>query len=323
MDRLRALQVFSEVAKTGSFVKASTRLHISKATVTKHVAWLEETLGAQLLQRTSRQVALTEAGWRLLGGAREMLERYEAIEADLRDSVRLPRGLIRIGSPPSFGAWHLVRLLAQFNVRYPDIEVNVFHDDGRSDLIAEALDLSIRILPTIADASYVAQSLMKAPQVLVASPEYFRTHPRPKIPADLSRHNCLVHTIKSAGNVWRFLGHPTIEVKVRGSICSNMGDALKNAALVGLGISVHPYYMVATELAQGQLVEVLPAFTPEPTEIHVVFSTRRNMPARVRHLLEFLKEWARQPPEWSIAAGKPTPAPRAKRNGSGNPSREG
>lgn len=300
MDRLRCLQVFSEVARCGSFVRAAMQLSLSKATVTKHVAALEATMGAQLLKRSSKQVALTEAGARVLESARELLERYEAIETEVRDAVHLPRGAIRVGTPPSFGAYHLMRLVAEFTRRYPDIVVTVVHDDGRSDLVAEALDLSIRIAPSLQDASYVAQSLLVSPQVVVAAPAYLRVHGRPAKAAELVRHNCLVHTVKSGSGVWRFEGDPPQEIRVRGTVRSNLGDALKQAALLGTGISVHPYYMVSDELRAGTLEALLPGEVPEAMDINVVFSTRRNMPVRVRHLLEFLKEWARDPPDWAL-----------------------
>ncbi len=303
MDRLRCLQIFSEVARCGSFVRAATQLSLSKATITKHVAALEATMGAQLLKRSSKQVALTEAGARVLESGRDLLERYDAIEAEVRDAVHLPRGAIRVGTPPSFGACHLVGLVAEFTRRYPDIAVTLVYDDGRSDLVGEALDLSIRIAPSLQDASYVAQSLMKSAQVVVAAPSYLRRYGRPAVPTDLARHNCLVHTVKSEASVWRFQGDPPCEVRVRGSVRSNFGDALKQAALLGEGISVHPYYMVSEELKAGLLEALLPGKEPEAMDINVVFSTRRNMPIRVRHLLEFLKEWARHPPEWARASG--------------------
>jgi DNA-binding transcriptional LysR family regulator len=204
MDRLRCLQVFSEVARCGSFLRAATQLSLSRATITKHVAWLEASMGAQLLKRTSKQVALTEAGARVLASGRELLERYDAIESEVRDAVHLPRGAIRVGTPPSFGAYHLMRLMAEFTRRYPDIEVTVVHDDGRSDLVAEALDLSIRIAASLEDASYVAQPLLVSPQVVVAAPSYLRAHGRPAKATDLVHHNCLVHTVKSGAGVWRF-----------------------------------------------------------------------------------------------------------------------
>lgn len=299
MDRLRSLQIFTEVARCGSFSRAAMQLSLSNATITKQIAALEINMGAQLLKRSSRQVALTEAGARVLASARELLERYEAMEGEVRDAVNLPRGAIRVGTPPSFGTHHLMRMVAEFTTRYPDIEVTVVHDDGRSDLVAEALDLSIRIAASLQDASYVAQLLTRSPQVIVAAPAYLRRHGRPATVEDLVRHNCLVHTVKSELGFWRFHGDPPREIRVRGTVRSNLGDALKQAALLGTGISVHPHYMVSEELRSGSLEALLPDDQPEAMDIHVVFSTRRNMPTRVRHLLEFLKEWALYPPAWA------------------------
>jgi DNA-binding transcriptional LysR family regulator len=314
MDRLRCMQIFAEVARCRSFVRAAWQLSLSKATVTKHVAWLENSVGSQLLNRTSKQVTLTEAGARVLEGAQELLERYERLEADVRDSVNLPRGSIRVGTPPAFGIHHLMPVVARFTERYPDIEVTVILDDGRTDLLAEALDLSIRIAPRLEDASYIAFPLMKAPQVLVASPAYLARAGTPKSIADLQRHNCLVHTIKSASGSWRFAGDRPEDVRVRGTVRSNIGEALKKAALMGTGIAVHPYYMVSDELRSGALQVVLPQHTPQELDIYAVFSTRRNMPVRVRALLEFLKEWAADPPSWSQPQkAAPTRPPRKRR----------
>lgn len=308
MDRLRCLQVFAEVARGGSFVRAANQLGVSKATVTKHVAALEAAMGAQLLNRTTKQVALTEAGARVLDGARDLLDRYETMEGDVRESVRLPRGAIRVGTPPSFGVHHLMPVIARFVDRYPDIEVSVVLDDGRADLVAEALDLSIRIAPSLRDASYVAQPLMKVPQVLVASPGYLAGRGAPRAAKDLVGHSCLVHAVKSHSGVWRFAGDPPTEVRVRGAVRSNLGDVLKHAALLGAGISMHPTYMVADELRAGRLQAVLPDCVPDELDVSVVFSTRRHLPSRVRHLLEFLKEWARKPPEWSMPMAALRPA---------------
>ena len=314
MDRLRCLQVFSEVARCRSFVRAAWQLSLSKATVTKHVAWLESSMGSQLLHRTSKQVTLTEAGTRVLEAAQNLLDRYEAIEADVRDSVHLPRGAIRVGTPPAFGTHHLIPVVTGFTSRYPDIEVTVVLDDGRADLLAEALDLSIRIAPHLEDAGYIVYPLMKAPQVLVASPAYLKKSGTPRTVSELQRHNCLVHTVKSSAGIWRFAGEPPEDVRVRGTVRSNIGEALKQSALLGAGIALHPYYMVSDELRSGALLAVLPDRIPQELDINAVFSTRRNMPVRVRALLEFLKEWAQDPPEWALA---PPPVKTARAAGTG------
>ena len=303
MDRLRSVQVFLEVARRGSFAGAARHLGMSKASVTKQIAALERLLGARLLNRTTQQVGLTEAGLTALDSGKLLLQRFEQIEADVRDSVRSPRGVIRVGTPPAFGTHHLVPLITAFAERHPDIQVALSLDVGSANLIAEGLDLSVRIAPALEDSSYVAQPLARAPQVLVASPAYLELRGQPATLAELARHNCLIHSIKSPTGIWRFTGPSgPASIRVRGTIYSNFGEALKHAALLGHGISVHPYYMVSGDLAAGRLAVVLPQFEPEAHDIHVIYSSRQNLPVRVRKFLEFLREWARTPPDWSVPA---------------------
>lgn len=300
------MQVFVEVARDGSFTGAARRLGMSKASVTKHVAWLETSLRARLLHRTTKQVGLTDAGLSTLRSAKALLERYDEIEIDVRDSTRQPKGLIRVGTPPSFGAHHLAPLVIGFAALHPEIQVAMILDDGSANLIAQGLDLSVRIAPALEDASYVAQSLTKAPQVLVASPSYLGRHGAPQSAADLARHNCLVHTLKSPTGLWRFTGPDGSEatVRVRGTICSNFGETLQQAAILGHGISMHPYYMVSDDLAAGRLKALLPQYEPLGLDIYAIFSSRQNLPLRVRRFVEYLKEWSKTPPTWAMKNAK-------------------
>lgn len=309
IDRLRCIQVFIEVARTGSFSSAARHLGMSRASVTKHVARLEDLLGARLLNRTTKQVGLTEAGLTALDNGQLLLERYDAIETDVLASIRTPRGIVRIGTPPAFGAHHLVPLIAQFTAQHPDIQVMLSLDVGDANLVARGLDLSVRIVASMNDASYIAQHLAKAPQLMVASPDYLKAQGTPTRLADLVDHNCLVHLIKAPTSIWRFTGPDgPASIRVRGSIASDFGEALMHAALDGQGISVHPYYMVSQHLEEGRLVAVLPDFEPDAHDIFVIYSSRQRLPERVRRFLSFLRDWARTPPQWStrrsaLAAG--------------------
>ncbi len=306
MDRLRCLEIFAEVARGGSFTAAAQRFAISRSAVSKHVARLEQTLGAQLLARTTKEVGLTSAGQRLLESSLQLLERFEEIQAEVRDSIDTPRGVIRIGTPPSFGVHHLLPLVLQFTAAHPDIQVTIEADDGRASLVAERLDMSIRIAPALDDASYVAQSLLKAPQVLVAAPAYLQRAGLPASLHDLARHECLVHTLKSPTAYWRF-ATPQGEtaVRVRGALCSNLGEALHHAALAGRGLAIHPTYMVAADLMSGRLVSVLPEAPPVGLDIYVIYPARNNLPKRVRAFLDHLRDWARSPPDWAQPATPP------------------
>jgi DNA-binding transcriptional LysR family regulator len=314
MDRLRCIEVFVEVARDGSFTGAARRLGVSKAAVTKHVAWLETSLGAKLLNRTTKHVGLTEAGAHALAQGKALLDGYEEIGAGARDLIQKPRGVVRLGTPPSFGTHHLLPLVAQFTERYPDIQVVLQLDDGSANLITQGLDLSLRIGPAPDDTGYIAVPVTKAPQVLVASKAYLRTHGTPQSPAELASHNCLVHSLKSPTNIWRFTSAAgEVSTRVRGAICANFGEPLRQAALLGYGISMHPYYMVSEDLKAGRLAVVLPEYEPLGLDIYVVYLTREHLPARVRRFLEFLKRWAKTPPDWTVPAPFLKPARRGRR----------
>lgn len=300
MDRLRCFQVFLEVARQGSFGSAARHLNMSPASVTKHVATLEEALGARLLQRTTRSVGLTEAGMLALSNGKALLDRYEAIETDVREATNEIRGVIRVGTPPAFGAHHLTPLVHAFAAENPQVQVVLSIDVGDTNVIAAGLDLTIRITKQIDDSTNIALPIASAPQVVVASPAYLKTHGTPRTLADLADHNCLVHSIKSAMNLWRFTGPKgKVSVRVRGSLVANFGEPLRESALLGYGIAIHPYYMVSDDLAQGRLVQLLPAYEPEGAEIYVVYSSREHLPIRVRRFVTFLREWSKNPPQWS------------------------
>jgi len=300
MDKLKAIEVFIEVAQGLSFSGAAQRLGMAKGNVTKHIAWLEQSLGVQLLTRTTKSVSLTESGLSLLENGRELLDRVDSIDAAVRQSVKEPKGMLRLGAPPSFGAFHLVPIITAFSSAHPDIQVVLYLDDGRTDLVAEGLDMSVRIATSLKDTSQVAQRLAVVPQLLVASPDYLRRRGTPHTIADLADHECMVHALKSPTNIWTFMDDSTGDlaptrgkttVRVHGTIRANYGDPLRHAALLGHGISMHPTYMVMQDLQAGRLVSVLPQFRPVGVDIYAVFPSRKNLPVRVRTFLDFLRQW--------------------------------
>lgn len=299
MDRLKAIEIFAEVARGRSFTAAAVRLGMAKGNVTKHVKWLEERLGAQLLTRTTKSVSLTEAGLSLLEGGQDLLDRFDAVEMAVRGAVRAPKGTIRVGTPPSFGAVHLVPLVTAFSAMHPDIQFVMHLDDGRADIAGEGLDLSLRIAPSLKDTSLVAQKLGSVPQLLVAAPSYLATRGEPQTPEALSQHDCLVNALKSPTNFWTLTGPGgRRSVRVSGSMRSNFGEPLRHAALLGQGISMHPNYMVTQDIQEGRLKVVLPAYRPTGLDIYAVYPSRRNMPGRVRLFLEFLRERFQATADW-------------------------
>lgn len=297
MHRLKTFRIFLEVADCGSFQRAATNLGMSRAAVTKHIAQLEHTLGVRLLNRTTREVGLTHAGMLAIEPCRQILAQYDAMQTELQDSITAPSGVIRVGTPPAFGSMRMVPLVRRYTELHPDTRVVLVLDVGDASLIQKGLDLSIRISVDLPDSSHIAVPIGSAPQALVAAPSYLETHGRPLAPEALADHDCLVHTIKSPTGIWRLDG-PTGRhlVRVKGTLASDFGEALRTAALAGAGIAMHPYYMVQQDLEQGRLEQVLPRYQPEAHDIHVLYSNRSGLPERARRFLNFVREWFRAPP---------------------------
>jgi len=297
-DRLRELEVFLAVAQARSFTAAGQRLGMSRANVTKLVAALEARLGTKLLNRNTQHVAPTEAGLLLVGRAGALLGEFDALQADVQDSAGRPSGIIRVGVPPSFGAAHLVPAVAAFTDEHPGMQVVLCLDTGDAELVRDGLDLSLRIASTLKDASYIARLLARVPQVLVAAPAYLDRRGMPAGLEALGQHNCLVHRLKSPNDHWSFTvdGH-VVSVPVAGRLAADFGEALRSAALLGHGISLHPTYMVAEDLAAGRLCAVLPGFEPVGLSVHAIYP-QRKVPARVRLLLDFLVGWLGRDGRW-------------------------
>jgi DNA-binding transcriptional LysR family regulator len=300
MDKLRSIKVFIEVARGLSFSTAAQRLGMARGTVSKHVAWLEQSLGTRLLTRTTKSVALTEAGLSLLENGPDLIERAESVDAAVLSHAQGPKGVIRVGTPPAFGAVHLTPMATAFSQLYPDINVELYLDDGRSDLVMEGLDVSIRIAATLRDTSQVAYVLATSPQLLVAAPSYLDKHGTPGSLTELSRHNCMVHILKSPTNLWSFTGpEGKISIKVSGNIRSNFGESLRHAALSGHGITMHPVNMVAEDLRAGRLQIVLPQYRPTELIVYAVIQGRKHLPLRLRLFLDYLVTHFKNP-SWSL-----------------------
>lgn len=299
MDRLKAIEIFSEVAQGKSFSAAAQRLGMAKGNVTKHVAWLEDLLGAQLLIRTTKSVSLTEAGLSLLESGKDLLDQFDVVSEAVRGAVKAPKGIIRVGTPPSFGAAHLVPMITSFSDMHPGVQFAIHLDDGRLDIAGEGLDLSLRIAPSLKDTSLIAQKLGSVPQLLVASQVYIERKGEPQSPEALADHDCLVNSLKSPTSFWKLNGPGgQRSIRVSGPLRCNFGEPLRHAALRGHGISMHPNYMVTEDIGLGRLRVILPDYPPIGLDIYAVYPGRRNMPGRVRLFLEFLKERFSSTAEW-------------------------
>jgi DNA-binding transcriptional LysR family regulator len=291
MDRLAALDMFVAVAETESFSLAAQRLRLSKSVVSRQISQLETHLGVRLLQRTTRALALTEAGHTYLEHAKRILADMTEADMSVSSLQASPRGLLRISAPVSFGVLHLAPALADFLARYGDIEVDLALNDRFVDLIDEGFDVAIRIAK-LADSRLMTRRLKSSPMVLCASPAYIKKYGAPAHPHDLRQHQCLSYTNIAPTHEWRFVeadGRP-INVTVRGRLQINNGDALRAAALGGLGIVIVPYLMAEDDLKHGRLVSLLEAYMIQESAIHIVYPHARLMSPKLRAFIDFLVE---------------------------------
>jgi len=293
MNTVECIEVFLEVAKGLSFTRAAERLGTSRSVITKKVAWLEQTFETQLLQRNTKRVSLTESGEILLRNADSVAHALNDLRDMVRSSVQRPEGRIRIGSPPSFGAVHLAPALQSFLASYPEVQISMQLDDGRSDLIAENMDLSVRIAPRLRDSSQIAYKLAVVPQVLVATHAYLEREGFPTRPADLRNHNCLIHTLKAPMGQWQLTDHKdqVHTIQITGSFNSNLGESLLHLARRHYGISMHPSYMVEDLIMQGQLQIVLPDYQCQGLDIYAVVQSKRYLPYKVRLFVDHLRTY--------------------------------
>jgi len=299
--------VFTKVAKAGSFAAAAKELDLSRAMATKHVMQLENNLGIRLLNRTTRNLNLTEVGVVYLERCLQILDDIEETELAVTRLQTEPRGTLKVNATPFFGAYHLAPAIAAYNEVYPDVSVELVLQAGYVDLIEEGFDLAIH-LDDLHDSSLIARKLGGSQRVVCGAPDYFSKRGVPVTPNDLKIHNCLVNSSMAPRDQWQFSepesGKTTI-VKVAGTMQANVADALRMAAISGLGLVLLPTYMVGQDLRKGRLQAVLKDYIPSPLEIHAVYPHRKHLSAKVRTFVDFLHERFHPTPYWEEWALEP------------------
>lgn len=299
MDRLRAFEMFTTVVAKGSFLRAAEALDTSPANVTRYVSELEASLGARLMNRTSRRLSLTESGKTLYERAVTILDDVAEAEAIASSSAIQARGRLRINAPLSFGVRHLAPLWPSFMTRHPDIELDISLIDRVVDLVEEGYDLAIRI-SRAGSTTLVGRKLAASRNVVCASPAYIAAHGVPQTPADLTRHACIGYSYSATGDVWHLIGDAgeTHDVTVPCVMHSNNGDTARAAALAGIGIIWQPTYLIGEDLRQGRLVPLLPGYRMSDIDVLAIYPSRRHLSTKVRVMVDFLTEALRGTPPW-------------------------
>lgn len=292
------MAVFAQVVEEKSFSGAARRLGLSKAAVSRQVAALEDALGSQLLNRTTRRLSLTEAGLVLYEHCARIAAEAEAAERAAANLSAAPRGLLKVNAPMSFGQLHLAPALAAFLARYPEVELEVTLNDRYVNLIEEGFDLAVRI-GRLEDSSLIARRLAGARQILCAAPAYLARRGAPDAPLALKDHDCLLYSYQRSPNEWRFKGPRGEErVRVQGRFTANNGDVLRQAALDGLGVALLPSFIVGPDLRSGALTELLTAYRPPELGVHAVYPASRHLSPKVRRLVDFLAARFGPTPYW-------------------------
>lgn len=288
MDRLEAMSVIIAVTETGSISAASRRLKAPVATVSRKVAELESRLRAQLFQRTSRRMTLTDAGRSYIDACRRIIEQVDDAEREVSGEYRLPKGELTVTTPWGLGHTHVLPLAVKFLEAYPEISLRLLMTDRVVNTTEENVDIAIRVA-VLPDSNMVATRIGSIRIVVCASPSYLKTHGEPKELSDLAGHDCITINDYTTPSVWKFVrGRRAQVAPIKSRLCVNTSEAAVLAAMEGAGLArVMSYKMDSAKLA-GKLAIVLEEFEPEPLPVHIIFTPRKPVPIKLRAFLNWM-----------------------------------
>lgn len=296
MSHLADMEIFARVVATGNMSAAARELGLSPAVISKRLSRLEERLGTRLLQRTTRQVAMTEAGQGYHQRILAILASIEEAENFVTRRSSDARGTLKISAPTTFGRMHIAPYLEPFMRRNPELTVNMVLSDEMVDIVGEGYDLAIRIAE-LSDSSLVAKRLAPVRRILVASPRYLEEHSTPNKITDLDHHICLS---PHNNEPWRLEGpEGSVTLRPVGPIQTNSSEVIREAVLGGMGIAQRSTWDIGPELAQGKLVHILPQYAASSNlAIHAVYPSRQFLPAKTRFFIDYLTSLYGATPYW-------------------------
>ena len=300
MDRLTAMQTFVRVVESGSFSAVARETSSTQSSVSKQVAALERELGAQLLSRTTRSLALTEAGERYFIQARRLVAEIAEAESELRQGDQQLSGWLRVAASVGYGRLKLLPLVKTFLAAHPNVKVDLKLNDGFIDLVQAGIDVAIRI-GELADSSMVASRIGTTTRVLIASRTYLRSLPKslkvPLEPHDLLQHKCIVYSELATQNAWTFTAGTgasaaagsQVTIRAQGNLQTNSSEVVRAAVLSGMGVGFSPNWLFEDVMDNGELQVLLPDWVTPGLPIHIVSPPQRRQTAKVqafaRHLI--------------------------------------
>ncbi len=295
MDTLARMQAFIDVVEAEGFSAAARKVGRSKALMSKYVRELEDELGILLINRTTRQFSLTEAGQIYYQNSSEIVSRVDELQEAVREAGSGLKGRLRISAPRSLTDLEIGLPIVEFAAEYPDINLEVNLDDRIVDLVEDGFDVAIRV-SRLADSALIARKLTDFRLLLCASPAFIEAHGKPETPRDVAEFPVIVDTNGRSRSNWVFLDTEGKEymVPVNTVMEVNSPEVAKRAALAGLGMTVSPSFSVAKEIRDGSLVSMLEDHMPHGRGVYAVYPHRRHVSAKVRVFVDFMAEWFRQ-----------------------------
>lgn len=293
MDKLQNMCVFAKVVEMGSFTAVANQLNSTTGNISRAISFLEEELSTRLIQRSTRRLSVTETGQRYYLRCKQILSEVEHADAEARDSLCEPSGILRVHVIPGLGQTHVIKAAIAYREHYPDVSVELTLSQDMPDLLRGQFDLSIVAATTLPDSAYVSQIIGSSRSVLVASRQYIDAHGAPETLDDLARHACVrLSTPAYPADEWKlcnaagdFVFNPPASY-----FLVNDHEAMSVALHAGAGIGLLTVYSVIDDLRSGTLVRVLPDFHTHPRNVYVIYPSRQYLDAKTKTFIEFMKE---------------------------------
>jgi DNA-binding transcriptional LysR family regulator len=290
MDKVASLRAFVKVVETGNFAEAGRQLRLSRSAISKYVAELEQSLGVQLLSRTTRHASANSNGQMYFERALAVLSELDAADQAVAQAQSTPSGLLRITAPMSFGTLRLGPVIAEFMENYPDLKLQVVLSADLLDPVQDGFDVTLRIAE-LESSSLIARKITPIDRVVCASPDYLARHSIPAHPRDLRDHVLLTHRFLLTGNQWKLTGADGDHwIQPSWSLSVNNAEVLRDAAIQGRGVALIPTFIVSEALENGRLRAVLQDYSAPPLALYAIYPPTRRLSVKVRLFIDFLVE---------------------------------